>query len=148
MNQWNANSWKFILPVYLTFHKIQNMHLKQPYGVSWFECNLWFSFQHIGCTTDYLELQDFILLGFTWPRWNLSSWRFCRQAWFGWPWHRWMSPCCNASLLWTDFIGRSYKRSSGTRYLFVKLGSFIYGWCFTMGMSYCQHCTCVYLNSK
>lgn len=32
MNQWDANYLKFILPEFLTFLKIQNMHLKQPYG--------------------------------------------------------------------------------------------------------------------
>ena len=34
-----------------------------------------------------------------------------------------MSSCCNASLLWTDFIGTSYKRSSGIRPWLVKPGN-------------------------
>lgn len=76
---------------------------------------LCFSFGHRGCSTGYFGNSDCALVGFTRSRWDLSSWRFCRQAWFGWPSHRWMSSCCNASLLWTDIIRRSYKRSSGIR---------------------------------
>lgn len=76
--------------------------------------------QHEGCSTDCLELQHLILLGFAKPRWNLSFRRLCRQAWFSWSWHRRMSSCCNASLLWTDLIGRSYKRSSGIKSLYFE----------------------------
>lgn len=51
--------------------------------------------------------------GFACLRRNLSSRRVGWQAWLGRPWNRWMSSCCNASLLWENFAGRSYKRSSG-----------------------------------
>lgn len=44
---------------------------------------------------------------------NLSFGWFRRQAWFGWPRYRWMSSGCNASILRTDIVGRSYKGSSG-----------------------------------
>lgn len=39
MNQWDANYLKFILPEFLTSLKIQNMHLKQPYGELRFVCD-------------------------------------------------------------------------------------------------------------
>lgn len=51
--------------------------------------------------------------GFAWLRRNLSPRRVSWQAWLGRPWNRWMPSCCNASLLWEIFVGRSYKRSSG-----------------------------------
>lgn len=34
-----------------------------------------------------------------------------------------MSSSCDASILWTDIAGRSYKRSSGIKSIFVKLSS-------------------------
>lgn len=121
MSQRNANSWKFILLVDLTFLRVQNMHLKLLYG----ELRLVLSNQ--GVLLNIREVSQIVLnykilsfLGFVRPRWNLSLGRFCGQAWLGWSWHRWMSSCCNASLLWADFIGRSYKRSSGIRSQFTK----------------------------
>lgn len=86
---------------------------------------LCFSFEHEGCSTGYFGNSDCFLVGFTRFRWNVSSRRFCGQAWFSWHWHRWMSSCCYASLLWTDIIGGSYKRSSGMRSMLLELDSFV-----------------------
>lgn len=62
--------------------------------------------------------------GFACLRRNLSSGRVSRQAWPGWPWNRWMPSCCNACLLWANFVGRPYKRSSGMLSLFIKQEKF------------------------
>lgn len=114
----------------LIFLKMQNMHPKLLCGEFRFVSGyiVYPTWRMQNRLLDCLELIDVIILGFARPRWNLSFGRLRRQAWFGWSWNRWMSPSCNASLLWTDFIGRSYKRSSGIRSLFVKIGTWQQEW--------------------